>query len=436
MSYLNRGELEIYKIQQRTPMTKWNDLPRESICVDVAFYDENHRSLLLKLPNSQQILSTVANGIQIPTAQFLTYYLFHKKRLGKDGYRGYHDLEAHISKAIGEIEDWIEFAENTVSAAADARPFDRTLTERYGEAIGLSVVNALHGLHEADWDKIPERPGRHGLKTFDYAASDGVRMIQVETKGCVIETPRPTDQNVRNHKNSIELKKSSIAKTEDYPYSADVRYGTIAALTYEGRPRCWLLDPPSDIALNPRRWRLIARMNFIADLIVFLLPRSQLASSLVTRVADVAALRDPFELDGLTLIRPDGKAIGRVVEMDWMDAPHDRLSYVDGSPTVGHILILKQDRLFFIGIRDDLIDLAISQDFHAILEQSAPPHSTTKWVLCRIPRGRATRRGVESLDQKRRKDRIEFWAKGQLFYSAGGLVFGVVEPTTPPAELF
>jgi len=52
-----------------------------TIRVDVACYNEEEREKLLKYPMATAMNSVVTNGIEVPTAEFLTYYLFHRKRL-------------------------------------------------------------------------------------------------------------------------------------------------------------------------------------------------------------------------------------------------------------------------------------------------------------------------------------------------------------------
>ena len=62
-------------------------------------------------------------------------------------------------------------------------------TERIGVALGLCVVNEIHGLTAADWKKIPEAPGKGGHPTFDFeisTASTGTNFIQTENKGSTI----------------------------------------------------------------------------------------------------------------------------------------------------------------------------------------------------------------------------------------------------------
>lgn len=77
------------------------------------------------------------------------------------------------------------------------------MSEKVGESIGLSVINRIHDLHEADWDRIPIHSGIRGFQTFDFkstlpmSASDGKTLVQTETKGTLIDDASEINANVR-----------------------------------------------------------------------------------------------------------------------------------------------------------------------------------------------------------------------------------------------
>jgi len=160
-------------------------LPYQNIKVKVDFYDEEQKKKLLAYPTSQQIMDIIHNEVQIPIEEFLTYYLFHRKRPGKIGYRNYEELGKNIGKSLSDLEDFITFNGISIATPIDIGKQDLHITERVGESIGLSVVNRIHNISEADWDRIPETKG---FKVFDYqVASDGTLIIQVETKGSSVD---------------------------------------------------------------------------------------------------------------------------------------------------------------------------------------------------------------------------------------------------------
>ena len=155
------------------------ELPQPVVKVAVAFYDDAEKQKLLKYPTHAAMESLVKSGLEIPTEEFLTYYLFHKKRPGKEGWRKYGDVGRKIGHALAELSEWVDFNGKSVSTPSDLAGQDRAITERIGESIGLSVVSHIHGLTAADWDRIPI--GRYS--SFDYQiASDGKYIIQMEAK--------------------------------------------------------------------------------------------------------------------------------------------------------------------------------------------------------------------------------------------------------------
>ncbi len=67
-------------------------IPQESVRVDVSFYDENERQKLLRYPTAPAIERLTTAPIDVPTAEFLTYYLFHRKKIGTPSHRDYYSI--------------------------------------------------------------------------------------------------------------------------------------------------------------------------------------------------------------------------------------------------------------------------------------------------------------------------------------------------------
>jgi hypothetical protein len=417
---------------------------QSSLRIEVRFYDDEQRRRLASYPTTNKLEEIVRNGVTVPTAEFLTYYLFHKKRPGKLGYRGYVELGRKMARALNELEEWGLFVDGTLRSSPDAVPQDRVITERVGEAAALCLVNDIHHLHEADWDKIPEHPGKNGFATFDYqypmsgvevSASDGERIIQVEAKGTAVRETSELTASVRTHKANIDGKKHRIWERERkglYPYPAAIRYGIITSLGVSGPLRCWLLDPPIDGEAGPRRMRLLTRLRFLFDLLSFLMGRSQLAASIATRLAALHALDDPFVLDGIPLLRGNGEPF----EVRPFDSFRNRqgffanMTHVVDAPVGGVLMKLDEGHFFFLGIRESLVIMAVKQMFERMLEYDEACSSESKELHCVVSRSRARRMEIEGLDTESRSDsaHIRFFAKGQLHYSRGGIVFGVVRP--------
>lgn len=282
--------------------------------VEVDYYDGHEKQKLLAYPSAGKISEVVKAGVDVELAQFLTYYMFYKKRPGKVGYRNYDELAQHASKALDEIEDWVDLSKGTANRAPDDALPVSSITERIGESVGLSVVNEIHSLHEADWNKIPTHPGRRGFKTFDYSivesASDGSSIVQVETKGTAVADTSVQSNSLAAQAGKAKEKKQSISRLEtsgSYKYPASVRYGTVTAIGSKGTMRCYLLDPPSAPVANPRVIRLLSRLLSITQLVSFIAPRSALTAAAWTRLVAVSTIQDPFELMNVPLMRTNGQ---------------------------------------------------------------------------------------------------------------------------------
>src|SRR5437588_264381 len=105
--------------QAVTQVIRTLTIPQAEIRVDVRFYDEDEEKKLLAYPTAAKILEIVASGISVPPAEFLTYYLFKRKRPGKPGYRSYEELGDKIERAVIDLQDWVEFRDDTVMSARD-----------------------------------------------------------------------------------------------------------------------------------------------------------------------------------------------------------------------------------------------------------------------------------------------------------------------------
>ena len=416
-------------------MTKRIKLLQKSIKVKVDFYDEEQKKKLLAYPTGGMISDIVNDGIEIPIDEFLTYYLFYRKRPGKPGYQSYAEIATKISKALYDLEDFISFNGNSISTASDVGQQDNHITERVGESIGLSVINRIHNLTAADWDRIESM----GLKVFDYGiASDGKVIVQVETKGSSVNNNSLKPSTVSQHKASIISKKNTISELEKqnvYPYPANLRYGTIGVLDSRAGStvRCLLVDPdPEFMRTPPEKLKLINRMRFLRDWLAFISPRSQMASSLSTRVSDLAILSDPFELDNRPLLKATGHPFDFVPTPDGNDSTLSFLlnkSRVIDGPSSGIVLQLSKNELFYAGIRDEIAILASKQNFRNVFEYKTDRATLRKAVQCLIPENTFQRFHLPEwfLDRVTRKNNhVSFRLDGDLQYSQEGLVFGVL----------
>jgi hypothetical protein len=326
----------------------------------------------------------------------------------------------------------------TVRLVPGSGPTIPGMTERVGESIGLSVVNRIHGLHEADWDKIPSHSGKGGFPTFDFetaihqSASDGKDVIQVEAKGAAGEDSAKLAATVRTQARKAKEKKREIAEQEpsgQYRYPASVRYATVTAIGADGPATCFLLDPPAEESRNPAVVRLINRIRYLADLVSFISPRSQLASAARTRLQAISNLNDPMELAGVPLVRGNG----RYFELERFDDVARRhgyfrnMSHVIDSPVGGVASQTPRGDILFVGIREELVGMLMQQDFDKIQTYRMSSGSVSKEVECLFTPARARELDIpDGIDPDVKDAQVRLRVKGTLRYSPGGIVFGVL----------
>ena len=106
-------------------------------------------------------------------------------------------------------------------------------------------------------------------------------------------------------------------------------------------------------------------MKFLYDWISFigaLGPHLQL--HLATRIADLEALKNPFELDGIPLLGGSGKPF------DYNSFMASKSRVIDG-PAGGVVVQISDKALFFLGIREKLLEIASNQSFEEIIHYKA-----------------------------------------------------------------
>ena len=416
-------------------------IPQDSISIAVDFFDEREKSTLLDYPTAQQIDAVAGTTIEVPTAEFLTYYLFHRKRPGKIGYRSFREIGREIGSALHDISWGVQFDGKSIVSESDiGDDQDRGLVERVGESVSLSVVNRIHGLTEADWDKIPENRG-YGA-SFDYThgdkqASDGDYPIQVEAKGSTsLGDDNRAKARINQQRDRIHAKKAKILEQEteeDYPYPASVRYGCVAVLDAEQGLRAYLVDPEGDdVVRSPEALRIINRMIFLRDWISLVAPRSQLASSLSTRTAALLALEDPTVLDSIALRKANGEPFNYSPGFESGQGHISILrhkSFVQDGPSGGILVQPSSNVLYLLGIMEELVFLAENQSFSEILDYTHEGGTVRKTVRCQFSdRQLKTFQLPSELRERMTQSggRYAIDLEGNLMYSPSGLVHGIL----------
>ena len=142
-------------------------LTHPGISVDVDYYDSAEELRFSAYASRQAIASVVATGITVPVEEFLTYFLFHRKRKSTIGYQSYSQIEKQLGVAQGMLDTYVDYNNGTISVPATAEQLPIYIPENLGESIGLSVANRIHGLSQADWMRLSTIPGRDGNPSFD-----------------------------------------------------------------------------------------------------------------------------------------------------------------------------------------------------------------------------------------------------------------------------
>jgi len=438
------------------PLTSVQKLIR----VDVCYFDDAERDKLLRYPTASIIKQIVAQPVEVPMAEFLTYYLFHRKRLGTTYFGSYNAIGEKLQIALASLDGCIDFNGHSICTPSGVKKQLNEISEHVGEAIGLAVMNRIHGLTEADWAPIPEQHGRKASPTFDFqlevnlsttpeqqeqvalpsgdfqTASDGFQFVQLESKGSSNSDNRVADPNALAQKRRIDQKKEKLVKLDQVgrnPYPVAWRYGTIAVVDprREGNVKCWLTDPPADrIDANPAYFRLLQRMRFLQYWISLISGRSQLAAALATRIGDLEVMTNPFELDGLPLRKGNNEPFAFEV-FDNRSQRHSSFmsnkSVVIDGPAGGLVLQPSHESLFMLGIQEKLLNIASDQNFQEIGNYTIQVGTYNKKVRCTFSEGRFHHLDLPASIESSAKTRggyVSFELSGQLHYSQEGLVFG------------
>lgn len=391
------------------------------IRVDVRAYDNTHLALIRKLPESSKILSLIQKGLDIPKEQFLVYSVFR--------FRDVRDLDSLRNLATAKeaffdavlTSDGTSFSAHPALDATEHRPE----AQEIGEALGLCLMDAVYETTEQDWRRIPEGAG----KTLDYVASDSERVLEVESKGSFVEDRQMKPPVVSNHKRDILEKKE--ARRGHQANAPGVHLGTIAAVDRRpgGRPTVWLVDPPVGYHdRSPEHIRILHRLDFILEWLALINPRSPLVAALATRLLDLRHISDLSLLAGVPLAGgPEKPALAESEPF----AAHGRFfstrSVVADGPAGGVVVPAGEGKLFFAGVREDLVSMAVSQDFAAITGYHVAPATLIKTVIAIVSRGRFKQYGFNEQSEAVERRGVGYLAirlRGELHYSAGGVVFG------------
>jgi hypothetical protein len=407
----------------------WESKLKEVVRVHVDYYDDAHQKALQSYSSISGIGTVVAAPLELPVHEFLTHYLFHRARTGSGRFSGYEQTRRMIISACSDLQ-WMLKLQNAVLALEnDVQRLPREIAEHVGESIALSVVGRIHGLTEADWLPIEEGPKSRSFD-FEYA-SNGSQVIQVEAKGRVVDDNSLKSSAISGAAGDIVDKKASLNRVQDQA----LRYGVITAISKMGQPlRAWLLDPaPDDPPKRPEDLRLLARLHFLRWIIWLVSPRSHLATALATRINAIRQQPDAYLLSGVPLLQADGKPFefDRIfIAGESISAFFATRSRVVGGPAGGVVMrMAADDALLFVGMPEELIDLAAGQKFPEMVSYRGERAIVRKSVECVVPKAQFGKMNFDKDELPAFADRgayVHFTLEGTLAYTHEGLIFGAL----------
>lgn len=397
--------------------------------VSVDYWDANHKANLAKYSIATQLSSTAGQSVSISTDDLLAYCLFYRQQPSRPEYSTFRDCYSRRSQAQAWIDGEIDFNGTSINVPTNSQGPPIDIKERLGEAIGLCVADKLYGLNGADWEKIPQQYGRNAQPTNDWKiAATPTQLVELETKGS-FETDNTLQANLNHHVTSIAAKKTAYrANTSNPPAEL---LATIAVVGHgTARPvKCWLLDPPATIeGIEPRQFKLMARMRFLRDWITYVGPRSILAAVLADRVAVLEALTDPFALDGVPLRSSSGEPM----KLSTVSGS-DQLTWFSGKCRMaggGGVLVpWNEEYMLLAGFRDSLLRRAAEQSFADILTFQEDASTQRRRIACSLSdsRFRSLEGKTEITDA--RQDAQGYWQFSRwcnVHFTSAGLAFGWV----------
>jgi hypothetical protein len=407
-----------------------------SLRVSVDYYNAEHKELLSKPPYPETLQRVAENTIHIPSADLLAYYLFWKQRSRPDLYSNLASVRSgHLEEAAGELANLITFDHGSIHAQSAVKEGATSITGRLGEAVGVSVMNQIHNVTSLDWIALPERKGvPKGLKPMDYRntfGSDGKQAIQLECKGSFLpegdlKAKLPT---VSNHASDIAEKKKRLdAMTEPRPliWRADVRYGTITTFGKEGSAdaHCWLLDPPSSSDAKAADAQAICRLLNVTYWLRLIAPRSYLSTALANRAAAIASAESVDQFQYIPLMRGSGKSFeDQFEEVTSIGSCSSKFffqrSTVNDYPAGGTVVPMEDGSFLFVGVREDLLALAVRQDFDGLRKYNNAPGISKVIVHAVFSKGQAKESDIEA---ESNSYYVHKELSGKLLATSGGLV--------------
>jgi hypothetical protein len=394
----------------------------DKLKIRVDYYDNKQKELFDKNPSATEIQKIAGSIIEIPKSEFLTYMIFTEKEDNKPTFKTYSDIKNKIRNRIAMFEEYINFSDGGIKSNFTNKQFYDDITERIGVAGSLCLVNQIHNLTEADWQRIPE-----GFeKTLDFKISDGIKFIYVESKGSILENNKKKEATISNHKAHIESKK--VVQRDNKKNTADIFYGVISVIDNQHNEtlQCWLVDPDAPLSnISPTKFRILSRLYFYWINLGIISQRSAIQLALINRIKAIELSDNLEAFNKLPLMNARGKSI-RLYSTSFLTK-----SVIERENIIGCLYPFKKDKLIFIGFHTYIYRLLVSQNFTEIINYKFFNGTEIRTITCRIKKSdiRYLQISEQLLKEYMHSDKelIEFKVENQFYYSNSGRVFGIID---------
>lgn len=398
----------------------------QAIHFDVEYYNKYHRDLLLGFQEADFIKTLVEEGIDIDVEIFLGLSTFREQSNNHVGFRTFQELWDNLGPRREYLLKFFSIEDVRIQSQWSANEMPTDVTESVGVGGSILAANRVFGLHEADWEKIPEG----GTKTLDFRfASDGDRFIDVESKGNI---GAGRNNSVSNHRSHILKKKN---EQRDHG-NENVMLGAITQIPYAGsdNPTVYLMDPPAeDIDFDPAKYQLLARLFFYWRELQVLSPRSSIAIALGNRIRAIMAAKHYLSLDGIPLVNGRGKPLSYQLPKKLRANAQSALE----SEEIGAGVIVPAEKRipYFYGLHQSVFDLIINQEFLNITSYFAVEDAgerTKSLVVTELNGKEANAMNLDTSSstvsiKTNTRDRFEF--EGDLTVTPAGRVIGLLSQT-------
>lgn len=402
-----------------------------NINVDVKYYNNEHKILfnedgryppsVVEMLNNYHLSKTTYH---LEVGDFLINYLFYLKKANPTEYSDRHSLSNDIHRAAYELESFIAYSNSNLHIWPGVSVMPVSVIERIGEAIGLSVISYVNEVTHADWVPVPIL----NVQACDYYlgyTKNGA--VQVETKGAIVGDREYKESNVSQAKGSIIGKKNQTNKTPLVQYPCDYLYGTITCLDDDNRRmiKCWMVDPESvKVNYNLTKKRFSTRLNNALNIFEMVSPESKVTHRLKQVLREIDNDVDIKNLSNEPLIGDNGDAS---LERTAIQFFYRKSEVNNKTKDKGIWGVLDNQTLYFIGVKQDLVELVIKQNVNDLINYSREKITEEVKVTCKV----LTKTDVKEYLKLTGKhvtegEGISFEANGKIFTSSFGMIFGIL----------